>query len=162
MMTRQKSRKGEALTTGRLVLATLILGVVVVSGCISGNVVSGAAITVYKSPTCGCCVQYVPELQKDGFVVETIVTQNMEPIKNRYGVPRDMESCHTAVIGEYFVEGHVPVEAVNKLLDERPDIDGIALPGMPSGSPGMPGPKRGPFTIYAIKDSKVTGVFMTI
>ena len=67
-----------------------------------------------------------------------------------------MESCHTAIFGDYFVEGHVPIEAVNKLLEEKPDIDGIALPEMPSGSPGMPGPKLEPFKIYSIKDGQAS------
>ncbi len=85
----------------------------------------------------------------------------MSSIKRRLQISRNMESCHTAVIGDYFVEGHLPVEAVAKLLAEKPAIDGIALPGMPSGSPGMPGPKTAAFKIYALSDGK-TSEFMTI
>ena len=70
-----------------------------------------------------------------------------------------MQSCHTTVIGKYFVEGHMPFEAINKLLSENPDISGIALPGMPSGSPGMPGPQAEPFMVYSIKDGVSTPYF---
>jgi hypothetical protein len=104
---------------------------------------------VFKSPNCGCCTLYVPYLNKNGFEVET-KNENMIHIRKKYQVPNAMESCHTTIIGDYFIEGHVPVEAINKLLEEKPDIRGISLPGMPSGSPGMPGQKSGSFIIYAI------------
>jgi len=117
-------------------------------------------MTVFKSASCGCCVQWAPYIQREGFDVETVST-DMASIKQQYGIPRNMESCHTAIIGDYFVEGHVPIEAIEKLLAEQPDIDGIALPAMPAGSPGMPGVKQGPFTIYAVKDGEVS-TFMTI
>ncbi len=97
-------------------------------------------------------------LEDRGFLVEVTETQNMEPIKKKYNIPQDMQSCHTMVIGDYFVEGHVPIEAINRLLAENPQIDGIALPAMPSGSPGMPGIKHGSFTIYALSDG-VPSVF---
>ena len=86
----------------------------------------------------------------------------MGAIKERYGVPRNLESCHTEIIGGYFVEGHMPIEAIEKLLSERPDIRGIALPGMPSGSPGMPGPKTEPWTIYAVNKDGSVGEFMVV
>ena len=73
-----------------------------------------------------------------------------------------MESCHTVVIGDYFIEGHIPLEAVEKLLVEKPDIKGIAMPGMPSGSPGMPGAKKGDFVIYAVNNDGTTEEFMRI
>ena len=78
--------------------------------------------------------------------------EDMTSIKQQYHIPEDMLSCHTAVIEDYFVEGHVPVEAIEDMLGEKPDIDGIALPGMPPGSPGMPGEKTGVLEIYAILD----------
>jgi hypothetical protein len=80
----------------------------------------------------------------------------MYSIKQKYKIPRSMESCHTAVIGGYFIEGHVPIEAVNKLLEENPEIDGIALPRMPAGSPGMPGIKKAPFKVYALSDGEAS------
>lgn len=131
----------------------------VVAGCGSptGDAVkdfneNNEEVTVYKSSTCGCCGGYVSELKRKGFNVKVINLDNMNSIKSEYNIPRHMQSCHTMIIGDYFVEGHVPIEAVNKLLSEKPDIDGIALPDMPSGSPGMPGSKRGLWKIYSLKD----------
>lgn len=108
------------------------------------------AVTIYKSASCGCCVHYAAYLGDQGYRAETVITEDMEAVKQKYGIPVAMQSCHTAVIGGYFVEGHVPVEAVQKLLRERPDIDGIALPGMPSGAPGMPGTKTKQFVVHAL------------
>jgi hypothetical protein len=107
---------------------------------------------IYKPPTCSCCLGHAGYLEGEGFDVETIVENDIEKIKNKYNIPYNMQSCHTTQIDGYFVEGHVPVEAINKLLAERPDIDGIALPDMPAGSPGMPGTKDEEFIIYALKD----------
>ena len=118
-------------------------------------------ITVYASPDCGCCHLYIPYLAQNGFVTKEIEVDDINAPKEKYGVPQEVWSCHTSIIGGYFIEGHVPVEAIDKLLAERPDIDGIALPGMPSGSPGMSGEKTAPFEIVAVSDGKVTP-FMTI
>ena len=101
-------------------------------------------------------------MDKKGFNVEVTQTDDLTPIKNRYNIPSSMESCHTTVIGDYFVEGHVPVEAIEKLLAEKPDIAGIGMPGMPSGSPGMPGAKQGPFVVYAIYKDSTISEFMRI
>ncbi len=116
---------------------------------------------VYKSLSCGCCVGYAEVLRDRGFEVETVNIEDMDSIKDKYGVSKEARSCHTVVIGDYFIEGHVPMEAVDKLLSEKPDIDGISLPGMPSGSPGMPGEKRAPYTVYQIIDG-VASEFLTI
>lgn len=139
-------------------LVLLILGLFIVSSCATGKVSVDPAkqVKVFKSPTCGCCVGWIPYLEKEGFQVNAINMANMNSIKEQYNIPRNMESCHTAIIGDYFIEGHVPMEAIEKLLQEQPDIDGIALPNMLSGSPGMPGAKRGTWTIYAVKDGQVT------
>ena len=88
--------------------------------------------------------------------MEIVKTSNMSAIKDKYGIPRNSESCHTTIAGDYIIEGHMPVEAINKLLAEQPDIDGIALPDMPAGSPGMPGVKKGSFEIQALKDGSVS------
>ena len=119
------------------------------------------AITMYSSPTCGCCHEYEKYLAAEGFEVESIRTEDFVEIKESRGIPPDMRSCHTGIVGEYFVEGHVPVEAIRKLLDEQPAIEGIALPGMPAGSPGMGGEKTEPFVIYSIVDGRVDE-FMTL
>ena len=109
-------------------------------------------VTVFKSPTCGCCVGHVAYLKKHGFEVETINTLDMSSVKEKYQIPPNMQSCHTTLLGDYFIEGHIPIEAIDKLLTGKPTIDGITLPGMPAGSPGMPGFKRGPFLIYSLLD----------
>jgi hypothetical protein len=83
------------------------------------------------------------------------MVDDMTDMKIGLGIPQDMWSCHTSMVGDYFLEGHVPLEAIQKLLDERPAIDGLALPGMPSGSPGMGGDKSVPFVIYSIVDGGI-------
>lgn len=113
------------------------------------------SITVYASPTCGCCHEYVPYLEQHGFKVKTVVTEDTNAVKERYGIPPAAWSCHTAVVGDYFVEGHVPIDAIMKLLDDQPKIDGISLPGMPLGSPGMNGEKAAPFEVVSIKDGAI-------
>ncbi len=122
---------------------------------------SGRSAVVYKSPTCGCCVGYADELEKQGFDVEVVSTEDMSKIKEQFGVPADKQSCHTIAIDDYVVEGHVPMEAVEKLLTEKPDIEGIGLPRMPSGTPGMPGPKRAPYEVYQLSDGAVSS-YVTI
>ena len=116
--------------------------------------VTNLTATVFLSPTCGCCHGYVKHLRQQGLQVEVVEMVDVAPKKRALGIPMEMWSCHTTVIGGYAVEGHVPFEVVEKLLAEKPDIDGIALPGMPTGVPGMPGPKQ-PLTIYAITDGQV-------
>ena len=88
-------------------------------------------------------------LQENGITVETVMVDDTSTIKEEYGIPPDLWSCHTMVVDGYYIEGHVPIDVVLKLLEERPPIDGIALPGMPPGSPGMDGEKAGPWVIYA-------------
>ena len=119
----------------------------------------GAKATVYKSPECHCCGAYVGYLRRNGFDVRIEEVADMTPVKRRFGIPPDLESCHTMSVGGYVVEGHVPIEAIDRLLSEKPGIKGIALPGMPEGSPGMPGAKSRPFVIHTISDTKST-VFM--
>ena len=118
-------------------------------------------VEVFKTPSCGCCYGYVLFLEKEKFKVKQTDMRSLHTIKQKYNIPVEMQSCHTTIMGKYFIEGHVPFEAVNKLLKEKPDIDGIALPGMPIGTPGMPGDKDEPYVIYQLKDGK-SSVFMTI
>src|SRR3990167_4712332 len=94
---------------------------------------AGTPVTLYKSPTCGCCEEYVKYLRQNGFEVKAIDQGDMSSIKKRYGVTR-AASCHTALIGDYVVEGHVPVAAIRKLLKQKPAIAGISVPGMPQNS----------------------------
>lgn len=144
------------MKTGLLVIGILVF----LSACTQSNTTQssshqGVEVVMYKSPTCGCCGEYGKYLEAKGFKVKTIEVENPLEIKRGFGVPEDMYSCHTLKIGNYYVEGHVPVEAIYELLDENPQIDGIALPGMPQGSPGMPGVKEGPFVIYSVSKGEV-------
>jgi len=116
---------------------------------------------VYKDPNCGCCGDYAKVLESEGFRVRVKETTALDALRRMAGVPDKLASCHTITIGKYVVEGHVPVAAVNKLLAEKPDIRGIALPGMPQGSPGMTGVKEGPFVVYEIGSAGQPKVFMT-
>lgn len=114
---------------------------------------------LYKDPECGCCGEYVKHLKAAGFRVDVRNADDVYALKPVYGVPDALYSCHTMMIDGYVVEGHVPLTVLRKLLAERPDIAGIALPGMPSGSPGMPGPKDEPFTIYGFSSGAAPTVY---
>lgn len=96
-------------------------------------------VTVYKSPTCGCCSKWVDYLKANGFDVKSVDLEDLTEIKAASGVPGAVQTCHTAVVAGYVVEGHVPVDALRKLLAEKPKVAGIGVPGMPIGSPGMDG-----------------------
>ncbi|MFQ5552325.1 MAG: DUF411 domain-containing protein [Thermoplasmata archaeon] len=119
------------------------------------------AIDVYLQPTCGCCHLYMEYLRGHGFDVTAHAMADLAATKAHHGIPRVMQSCHTAVWGPYFVEGHVPMAALSKLVEEGPVIEGIALPGMPAGSPGMGGVKGAPLVIYALVGGQAT-VFMEL
>lgn len=114
---------------------------------------AGEKATVYKDPGCGCCNEYVAHLRQQGFDVTAINTSDLSAVKRQYGVPAELESCHTVLVGGYVVEGHVPADVVRRLLVEKPNIKGISLPGMPMGSPGMGGPKSEPFVIHGFSDN---------
>ncbi len=96
-------------------------------------------IAVYMSPTCGCCKKWVSHLESNGFNVETIYENNMRSIKSKYKISQKNTSCHTGVIGSYYIEGHVPANEIRELLEKSPDISGLTVPGMPAGTnvPGM-------------------------
>lgn len=115
----------------------------------------GQEIVVYKSPLCSCCSEYEEYLRQHGMAVVSVVEADLTPYKAQ-GLAPEYWSCHTAMLGDYFVEGHVPVEVIVKLLEESPDVAGVSLPGMPSGSPGMPGEKTERWTIYALGNGKVS------
>lgn len=119
-------------------------------------------MTVYKSMQCGCCGIYAKYLESNGARTDIQNVADPSAIKQTYSIPPKLQSCHTTIVGPYFVEGHIPLEAIRKLMNEKPDIAGIAMPGMPSGSPGMPGAKTGPFVIYAVDKDGSQSVFMTM
>lgn len=114
-----------------------------------------ALVKVWKSPTCGCCGKWIKHMQGAGFRVEVTDVADVEPIKVANGVPPKLASCHTALVGGYVIEGHVPASDVRRLLKEKPGILGLAAPGMPPGSPGMDVPGSPPFEVLAFgKDGK--------
>jgi hypothetical protein len=147
---------------------TMVRGavVVVVLG-MAGPMVVGAqrpatpVVEVYKTPTCGCCSKWVEHLRADGFTVRVSDLEDLSALKKTSGIPARLQSCHTARIGAYVVEGHVPASDVRKLLSERPGVAGIAVPGMPIGSPGMEvtGVKPQPFDVIAFDKAGQTRVF---
>ena len=107
-------------------------------------------IVVYKSPTCECCSRWIDHLEDAGFAVTSHDVDDMMAVKTEYGVRVEYQSCHTAVVDGYFIEGHVPADVIARLLRERPDIAGLAVPGMPMGSPGMEGPYAESYDILAL------------
>lgn len=118
-------------------------------------------VQVYKSPTCGCCANWVTHLQQHGFTTRVTETDDVAAIKAQRGIPARVQSCHTAVVDGYVIEGHVPAADVQRLLKERPAVVGIAVPGMPIGSPGMevPGQKPQKYDVVAFDKQGQTRVF---
>lgn len=111
-------------------------------------------IIVYRSPTCGCCHKWIKHLEKHQFTVKDMVTEKVNNVKQLYGVPGEMASCHTAIVDGYVVEGHVPVTDIISLLTKRPKVVGISVPGMVTGTPGMEmGAKKDPFKVMSFDAS---------
>lgn len=117
--------------------------------------------TLYKNPNCVCCDKYADYLESKGMDIEIIESADLNQVKASADIPPALYGCHTLMVGDYIIEGHVPFAAVDRLLTERPAIDGIALAGMPQGSPGMPGPKQGPFEVMSF-DDQATAPYMSI
>jgi hypothetical protein len=121
-------------------------------------------LTVYKSATCGCCGIWTSLMQDKGYKVDVVNTEELNVTKEKYKVPESLYSCHTTIVndGQYFVEGHIPEEAISKLLEDEPAIAGIGMPGMPSASPGMPGKKLAPFDISQVTKDGAISQYMSI
>lgn len=118
------------------------------------------AVTVYKSPTCECCSDWVAHMQENGFEVKTTDLADMQQIKNRFNVPRELASCHTAVVGGYVVEGHVPAKDVKRMLGQEANVAGLTVPGMPVGSPGMErGNQLDPYNVLAFSKNGKANIF---
>jgi hypothetical protein len=120
---------------------------------------AAAQITLIRSPSCSCCGGHEQHLLHAGYRVSSQFTDDYLSVKDAHLIPADMRSCHTSLVGRYFVEGHVPAAAIEQLVREQPAIDGIALPGMPAGAPGMGGTAEGLLVVYSISDGKVVGEF---
>ena len=142
----------------RLVTTLFGLGLLIVVPAVADP---SETVTVYRSPTCGCCTKWVDHMQEAGFEVELHEVSDVTAIKRMNGLPARLASCHTALVGGYLVEGHVPAVEVKRLLAEKPKIAGLAVPEMPIGSPGMemPGVKAKPYDVLAFDSDGRTEVF---
>ena len=117
-------------------------------------------VTVYKSPSCNCCGEWVTHMKEQGFPVEVESRFDVKPVKKQVGLPSSLAACHTAVVDSYVVEGHVPAQDVKQLLRETPDVRGLSVPGMPVGSPGMErGDRVEPYEVVTFTPSGDTTVF---
>lgn len=145
--------KGAALTA----LAGLSLAA---SSC-SDAEAAAPEVTVYATPTCGCCGAWMDHMRESGFTVKAVYQEDLSAIRAEHGLPRELMSCHIGVVDGYAVEGHVPAGAVRRLLRERPEVLGIAAPGMPAGSPGMemPDGSRTPYEVFSWNEDGPVGVF---
>jgi len=138
--------------------STLVLAAVTL--LTSANLAWAADGEVYKSPSCGCCKLWVKHMQEQGFELAVHNVQNMQPVKLEAGIQPQYMSCHTAKIDGYVIEGHVPAEDVKRLLATRPQVKGIAVAGMPAGSPGMEqGDRTQPYQVLAFDEHGRTRVF---
>lgn len=117
-------------------------------------------VVMYKDPNCGCCGVWAERLEAEGFRVKTIPSADMESVKKRFAVPQRLTSCHTARVGNYVIEGHVPASAIKRLLREKPAVAGLSVPGMPLGSPGMEVPgKKDPYDVVSFDKAGKTAVY---
>jgi hypothetical protein len=147
------------------VIRTLALALALTGLSVAAAAQSYAAevVAAYRSASCGCCKGWLDHIRKAGFTVQDHVVNNLTVIKQRYGVPGTLSSCHTATINGYVIEGHVPVSAIQKLLKERPKVAGIAVPGMPLGSPGMESTlRRETYTVFTFTKTGVIKPFQTV
>ncbi len=170
-MTSRKDDRGAAGAVPRITRRRLLAGIGVVavagvaagwaSGLLDPSQAKATEVMVYKSPWCGCCGQWVEHLRNNGFDVTVRDFEDMDPIKARFGVPSDLESCHTAVIEDYVVEGHVPAADIRRLLAEKPAARGLSAPGMPGNAPGMEGAggDREPYTVFLFDGKGARKVF---
>ena len=147
-----------AASVSTLSVGTAILASKPASLAAAAEVAAPVEITVYKSPTCGCCSKWVDHLTASGFKVISHDTNGMQAVKTKLGVPDAMASCHTAVVNGYVIEGHVPAADIQRLLRDKPKVAGLAVPGMVAGSPGMEGGRSDPYNVIAFGDGK-TSVF---
>ena len=141
-------------------LAILTLIVALIPAAPAGDGLPG--ITVWKSPNCGCCVKWIEHLRAAGFEVEAREAHNLNAVRAQLGVPAKLAGCHSAKVGDYLVEGHVPAEQIKRLLADKPDVAGVSVPGMPVGSPGMEGPGGKDYDVVAFDKAGNTRVFATV
>jgi hypothetical protein len=148
------------LVTAFLAGLTAVAMVAAVAQKPAGPQAAAGVMTVYKSPTCGCCKLWIDHMTAAGFQVRTVDMEDITEVKQASGVPMRLRTCHTALIDGYVVEGHVPADLVKKMLAEKPKVAGIAVPGMPLGSPGMEqGSQKDPYDVLLFDKSGKTTVY---
>lgn len=135
------------------------LGGLAYAGSGAGPRAAGQEVVVYRSPTCGCCEGWVAHLRSRGFQVVTRDVLDVGTIKARLGVPSPLVSCHTATVGGYVIEGHVPADLILRVLAEQPTMAGLAAPGMPGGSPGMENARKVPYNVIAFDATGGTSLY---
>jgi hypothetical protein len=142
-------------------LGASFLALVLTTGAARPSAVAtkGPIITVYKDASCGCCKSWIEHLIKHGYRVNAKDSDDMTGIKRSLGVPEDLTSCHTAVVDGYLIEGHVPAADIARLLKTKPKVAGLAVPGMPMGSPGMEGPRTQKYDVLSFDKTGKTKVF---
>jgi hypothetical protein len=138
-------------------LSKLLFATLLVTGL--PGIAAEQAITVYKTRTCGCCGKWVEHLKANGFAPEVKEVPTMAAIHKQLGVPDSLVSCHTAVVKGYTIEGHVPAKDIQRLLKQRSKAKGLAVPGMPAGSPGMEGSRRDAYSVVLFQEDGTTSVF---
>lgn len=123
------------------------------------TVPNAVPIKVYKDPNCGCCKLWIDHLEQNGFKVEVMDLPDLSAVKSKYGVTQQLQACHTGIVGDYTVEGHVPADLIHRMLKEKPSIAGLAVPGMPMGSPGMEGATKEKYDILTFDRAGRTTVY---
>lgn len=142
-------------------IATSILAVCAALLLADSAWAGGAAVKVYKTPACNCCTRWVEHLEASGFSVEVQERPDLTSLKRSNGIPQRLASCHTAFVSGFVIEGHVPARDIERLLKQRPAVAGLAVPGMPIGSPGMEGPKPQRYEVLTFDSDGETTVFAT-
>jgi hypothetical protein len=145
----------------RAFLAASAASAVLLAWPTAGGAAAKPKMTTYRSPTCGCCAKWIDAARASGFAVTVVETDDIYAVKEKHGVPDELISCHTSLVGGYVVEGHVPFDAVKRLLARRPKVKGIAVAGMPLGTPGMEAPdgRKQAFKVMAFDAAGKTRVF---
>ena len=145
-----------------MAIRKLLLSLATAGAVLAGSPAMAAVLEVYKTPWCGCCTAWAEAFRAAGYDVQLTDMEDLTDVRKDAGIADDLEGCHTAEIEGYFVEGHVPLEAVAKLLEERPAIRGLAVPGMPSGSLGMGDDPEAAYDVVAVDNDGRTSIYMSV
>lgn len=138
---------------------TIRLGIAFLLSIAAGMSAVLPTLTVFKTKTCGCCGKWVEHMRASGFKVVVNEVVSTGEYRQKYGVPEKLQSCHTAVVDGYSLEGHVPAAEIQRLLEEKPKIKGLAVPGMPAGSPGMEGPRHDAYSVVGFSEDGSLSIY---